>query len=169
MEERVLKPAQAALNKLCPYTFRYEKIRENPSNKRSPVKLLRFFPVKQPQFRDENLERKALIAQTSVSIINQQAVDYMIQTMGFELKEVQSNKELLQEATKLFPNLPEKLRDIQNRRRLGNKDKGWIINSIKGIINDYKMQSGSCDAEMGRKVIMSRKSEYVADLFRANK
>lgn len=169
LEARVIKPAQKALDESCPYTFKYEKIRENPSNKRSPVKLLRIIPVKQSQFRDENLERKALLAQISVSIINQQAVDYMIQTMGFELKEVQSNKELLQKATKLIPNLPEKLRDIQNRRRLGNKDKGWIINSIKGIIEDIKKQSGSCEAETDRKVFLSRKSEYVADLFSVNK
>lgn len=166
LEERIIRPAKKALDELCPYTFKYEKIRENPSNKHSSVKLFRFIPVKQSQFRDENLERKALMAQTSVSMINQQAIDYMIQTMGFELKEVQSNKELLQEATRLIPNLPDKLRDIQNRRRLGNKDKGWIINALKGNIEDIK-KSGSCDVKPDKKGIITRNSGYIADLFSA--
>lgn len=45
LEERVIKPSQKALNDSCPYTFKYEKIRENPDNKRSPVKSLRITPV----------------------------------------------------------------------------------------------------------------------------
>ena len=36
-EERVLKPAKAALDESCPYTFNYVKVRENPNNKRSKV------------------------------------------------------------------------------------------------------------------------------------
>ena len=32
-EERVLKPAKAALDESCPYTFNYVKVRENPNNK----------------------------------------------------------------------------------------------------------------------------------------
>ena len=160
LEERIIRPSQKALNESCPYTFKYEKIRENPSNKRSSVKFFRFIPVKQSQFRDENLEKRSLMAQTSVSLINQQAVDYMIQTMGFELKEVQCNKELLLEATKLIPNLPDKLRDIQNRRRIGNKDKGWIINALKGNIVDIKKQSSTNATSID--------TGYVANLFDAN-
>ena len=30
-EERVLKPAKAALDESCPYTFNYVKVRENPN------------------------------------------------------------------------------------------------------------------------------------------
>ena len=53
-EERVLKPAKAALDESCPYTFNYVKVRENPNNKRSKVTGFRFYPVYQPQFRDED-------------------------------------------------------------------------------------------------------------------
>ena len=59
-EERVLKPAKAALDESCPYTFNYVKVRENPNNKRSKVTGFRFYPVYQPQFRDEELEGKEL-------------------------------------------------------------------------------------------------------------
>lgn len=162
LEARIIKPAQKALNESCPYSFKYEKIRENPRSQRSPVKLLRFIPIYQPQFRDESLEKKALVAKTSVSLINQQAVDYMIQTMGFELKEVQSNKELLEEATKRLPNILEDLRDIQNRRRLKGKEKGWIINALKGKIQDAKKEHDT------PKTIITNNG-YIADMFDANR
>lgn len=147
LEARILKPAQKALTESCPYSFKYEKIRENPRSQRSPVKLLRLTPVFQPQYRDPNLEKMTLLAKTSVSFINPKAVDYMIHTMGFELKEVQSNKELLEEATKLLPNFLEDLRDIQNRRRLKGKTKGWIINALKGKIQDIKEDSSELHTE----------------------
>lgn len=165
LEERVLLPAQKALNESCPYSFKYEKIRENPRSQRSPVKLLRFSPVYQPQYRDPNLEKKTLLAKTSVSQINQQAVDYMIHTMGFELKEVQSNKELLEEATKLLPNILEDLRDIQNRRRLKGKEKGWIINALKGKIQDIKEDS----SELHTETFSNRDSGYIANLYDINR
>ena len=165
LEERVIQPAQKALNESCPYSFKYEKIRENPRSQKSPVKLLRFIPIYQPQFRDESLEKKALVAKTSVSLINQQAVDYMIQTMGFELKEVQSNKELLEDATKLLPNILEDLRDIQNRRRLKGKEKGWIINALKGKIQDAKDEASGLNGEK----YSVRDSGYVANLFDVNR
>ena len=43
-EESVLKPAKAALDESCPYTFNYVKVRENPNNKRSKVTGFRFYP-----------------------------------------------------------------------------------------------------------------------------
>lgn len=69
-EERVLKPAKAALDESCPYTFNYVKVRENPNNKRSKVTGFRFYPVYQPQFRDEELEGKELIMWGSLKSIS---------------------------------------------------------------------------------------------------
>ena len=44
LEARVILPSKKYLDGSCPYTFLYEKIRENPNSQRSPVKLLRFKP-----------------------------------------------------------------------------------------------------------------------------
>ena len=60
-----MKPAKAALDESCPYTFNYVKVRENPNNKRSKVTGFRFYPVYQPQFRDEELEGKELQAKVT--------------------------------------------------------------------------------------------------------
>ena len=60
-----MKPAKAALDESCPYTFNYVKVRENPNNKRRKVTGFRFYPVYQPQFRDEELEGKELQAKVT--------------------------------------------------------------------------------------------------------
>lgn len=165
IEARIIKPSQKALDESCPYTFRYEKIRVNPNNIHSPVKLLRFTPVYQPQFRDENLEKKALMAKTPVSMISQQVYDYMIQVMGFELKELQPNKETLAEAIKHIPDLLEKLSGIQGRRRKTNGEVmgiGWVINALKDEIADAK-------EEKENKKSASINMGFIGDLFDANK
>lgn len=158
LEERVILPAQKALNESCPYTFKYEKIRENPTNKRSPVRLFCFKPVYQPEYRDKDLAKKSAIAKTSVSLINQEVYDYMMNTIGFNLEELQSNKTLIAEATEIIPNFTEKLRDIQNRCRLQNKTKGWIINAIRGEVDEAKKAARTSSS-------IPLNSGYIADLF----
>lgn len=165
LEERVIKPSQKALNDSCPYTFKYEKIRENPDNKRSPVKSLRITPVFQPQFRDKNLEKKVLIAKTSVSMINPQVYEYMTKTMGFMLSELQANKETLDNAVKYIPDILDKLNSLQGRRRQADgtiKEKGWIIAALKSEIDNAKKKQSSPKT-------ISIDTGYVASLFDANK
>jgi hypothetical protein len=165
LEERVIKPSQKALNDSCPYTFKYEKIRENPDNKRSPVKSLRITPVFQSQFRDKNLEKKVLIAKTSVSMINPQVYEYMTKTMGFMLSELQANKETLDNAVKYIPDILDKLNSLQGRRHQADgtiKEKGWIIAALKSEIDNAKKKLSSPKTT-------SIDTDYVASLFDANK
>ncbi len=165
LEERVLKPAQKALNGSCPYTFKYEKIRVNPKSDNSPVKLFRFIPVYQSQYRDENLEKKALLAKTSVSMLNPQVYEYMEKTMGFERNELQANKETLDNAIKYIPNIMDKLSSIQGRRRERDgttKPKGWVINALKSEIEIAKKEQDT------PKTVITNNG-YIADMFDANR
>ena len=164
LEERVIKPAQKALNDSCPLTFKYEKIRENPKSKRSPVKLLRFIPVSQPQYRDQKLEKKALLAKTSVSFLNPQVYDYLTKNMGFCLAELQPNKETLDDAIRYIPNIVEKLCSLQGRRRQRDgtvKGIGWVINALKSEIEIAKKE------QKAPNVLVCPGN--VADLFNAEK
>ncbi|MEO5093525.1 replication initiation protein, partial [Bacteroides ovatus] len=87
-EERVLKPAKAALDESCPYTFNYVKVRENPNNKRSKVTGFRFYPVYQPQFRDEELEGKELQAKVTARYqIDSHVYEYLRYSCGFTSEE----------------------------------------------------------------------------------
>ena len=164
LEERVIKPAQKALNESCPLTFKYEKVRENPNCKCSPVKLFRFIPVKQPQHRDQKLEKKALLAKTSVSFLNPQVYDYLTKNMGFCLTELQPNKETLDDAIRYIPNILDKLCSLQGRRRQRDgtvKGIGWVINALKSEIEIAKKE------QKAPNVLVCPGN--VADLFKAEK
>lgn len=165
LEARIIKPAQKALGESCPYTFKYAKIHKNPDNKTSPVIALKLIPVHQPQYHDENLEKKALIAKTSVSMINPQVYEYMTKTMGFMLSELQANKETLDNAVKYIPDILDKLNSLQGRRRQADgtiKEKGWIIAALKSEIDNAKKKQSSPKT-------ISIDTGYVASLFDANK
>lgn len=90
-EERVLK---AALDESCPYTFNYVKVCENPNNKRSKVTGFRFYPVYQPQFRDEKLEVKELQAKvTARHQIDSHVYEYLRYSCNFTSEEINRNTE----------------------------------------------------------------------------
>ena len=163
-EARIIKPAQKALTESCPYTFKYNKKRKNKDNKRSPVTSLELIPVKQPQHRDQKLEKKALLAKTSVSFLNPQVYDYLTKNMGFCLTELQPNKETLDDAIRYIPNILDKLCSLQGRRRQRDgtvKGIGWVINALKSEIEIAKKE------QRAPNVLVCPGN--VADLFNAEK
>ena len=91
-EERVLKPAKAALDESCPYFQLRESAKTN--NKRSKVTGFRFYPVYQPQFRDEELEGKELQAKVTARYqIDSHVYEYLRYSCGFTSEEINRNKE----------------------------------------------------------------------------
>lgn len=61
LENRVIKPAQKALNETCPWTFTYEKVRETKHPK-SKVIGFRFYPKEQKTLRDIELSELSLVS-----------------------------------------------------------------------------------------------------------
>ena len=136
-EERVLKPAKAALDESCPYTFNYVKVRENPNNKRSKVTGFRFYPVYQPQFRDEELEGKELQAKVTARYqIDSHVYEYLRYSCGFTSEEINRNKETFITAQEKITDLIGELALLNGKSREKNNPKGWIINALKGKIKD---------------------------------
>ena len=126
-EERVLKPAKAALDESCPYTFNYVKVRENPNNKRSKVTGFRFYPVYQPQFRDEELEVKELQAKvTARHQIDSHVYEYLRYSCGFTSEEINRNKETFITAQENITDLIRELAILNGKSREKNNPKGWI-------------------------------------------
>ena len=133
----MLRPVKRMLDETCPYTFTYEKLRENPNNCKSPVVGIELRPVYQTKFRDQELERVHLTAKVSIGFISPQVINYMKQQMGFDKNSLSPHKELLIKAVKLLPDVLGTLEDIQGRRRKNSgeiKGIGWVIQAIKGEV-----------------------------------
>ena len=144
LEERVLRPVKRMLDDTCPYTFTYEKLRQNPSNCKSPVVGFELIPVYQEKFRDQELERVHLTARVSLGFISPQVTNYMKHQMGFSKDNLNPHKELLIRAIKILPDIMKTLEDIQGRRRTKTgetKGIGWVIQAIRGEVSKAEKAS----------------------------
>ncbi len=150
LEERVLRPVKRMLDDTCPYTFTYEKIRQNPSNCKSPVVGFELIPVYQEKFRDQELERVHLTAKVSLGFISPQVTNYMKHQMGFSKDNLNPHKELLIRAIKILPDIMKTLEDIQGRRRTKTgetKGIGWVIQAIRGEVSKAEKASEKSSRE----------------------
>lgn len=137
LEARILKPVKKVLDELCPYSFTYEKVRQNANNKKSPVIGIVLHSQYRPQNRDQELERKQLLAQTSVGFHDPKAISYMKQQMGISLTELNPHKDLLDKASRILPDFIGTLEHINGKRRKKNGEvmgTGWIIKCIKNEV-----------------------------------
>jgi hypothetical protein len=150
LEERVLRPVKRMLDDTCPYTFTYEKLRQNPSNCKSPVVGFELIPVYQEKFRDQELERVHLTAKVSLGFISPQVTNYMKHQMGFSKDNLNPHKELLIRAVKILPDIMKTLEDIQGRRRTKTgetKGIGWVIQAIRGEVSKAEKASEKSSRE----------------------
>lgn len=139
LEERVLKPAQKALDETCPYTFTYEKIRENPNNIRSRVLKIRFRPVYQDQHRDQSLKGKTLQARVSGrNLIEQELYDYLTQQLQFTAEEVNRTKDTWIGAQEFLDDPILALSNLKGKAREAMRPKAYMVGAIRGMVNDAK-------------------------------
>jgi hypothetical protein len=136
-EMRVLVPSQQQLNEHCPYSFTFEKVRENADNNRSPVIGYRFFPVYLPSNRDAELEKRKLLSQISVAAIPDEALHYL-HDLAFTEDEIKRNKPTLLAACELF-DVVEFLSQVSGRARRAKNPKGYVINAIKKAIKEHNV------------------------------
>lgn len=133
-EMRVLQPSRQQLDEHCPYSFTFEKIRENAANKRSHVIGYRLFPIYLPQNRDSELEKRKLLSQISVAALPDEAWHYLAQ-IGFTNDEIKRNKATLLAASEQF-DLVEFLSEIVGRARVAKNPKGYLVNSLKKALKE---------------------------------
>lgn len=138
LEERVIKPAQKALDESCPYTFTYSKIKQNPLNKRSRVTGFTFTAKYQPQFRDEALESKVLQAKVSASFaIRPEIYNYLRQQCGFSASDLNNTKEIWLQAQDVFEDPLLEIAMLKAKAREAKKTpQAFIVAYIKGKISD---------------------------------
>lgn len=149
LENRVIKPAKKALDESCPYTFTYEKVRENPNSKRSPVIGFRFYSVYQSQFRDPELEKNSLMARVSPRfLVGEDIYRYLKDNFDYTQESLRSNKKIIHEWQELEKDPLGWL--SQRRRAAHDSDHGpiaYICGAMKRRIAELKAQQNSTSEE----------------------
>ena len=126
---KVIIPAKKELDEKSPYTFKYEKL----INGRKTTGI-RFIPIYQPQFEDENLKKMKLNKQISNRwFIPKNIEEYLKYNFDFSDKELKNNLNLFEN---LYNNLSEEhlldfLVELREPSAYADNRKGFIIGALK--------------------------------------
>lgn len=128
----VIEPAKKELDEKSPYTFNYKT-----NKKGRAYHSITFIPIYQPQFRNDDLERKELQKQVSPGmILGRQSTDYLKHSFDFTTAEIKQNIEIFTQASKKF-DLIEFLSKVKPRANRANNPKGYVIASIKSQLKNF--------------------------------
>ena len=126
---KVVVPAKKELDKCSPYTFHYEPIKTGRA-----ITSIRFIPIYQPQFEDDDLKRQRLNKQISNRwFIPKNIEDYLTHNFEFTNKELKNNLNLFES---LYNNLTEEvlldfLAEIREPSSYADNRKAFVIGALK--------------------------------------
>lgn len=136
IDERVLKPVQKALDETCPWSFRYEKIRENPDKKTSKVIGFRFFPTYIDKNRDPKLAKLELEHKVGTGMINETIKGFLVYTCGYSIKELNRTRQVWLECQELIDY--QAMSEAWRKSREANYPKAYFVSTIRGMVEDAK-------------------------------
>jgi len=139
---KVIIPAKKELDKSSPYTFNYEQIKMGRK-----ITGIRFIPIYQPQFEDDEIKKQRLNKQISNRwFIPKNVEDYLKYNFDYTDKELKNNLNLFE---KLYNNLSEEslldfLSELREPSAYASNRKAFIIGALKKkmeqIIEDKYMK-----------------------------
>lgn len=89
---RIIEPTKKELDNCSPYTFNFETIKEGKK-----ITGIRFIPIYQPQFEDEEIKKQRLNKEMSNRwYISKNIEDYLIHNFEFTKKELNNNLNLFE-------------------------------------------------------------------------
>ena len=123
----VIEPAKAELNAKSPCTFTYTTTKHGRK-----ITGFTFFPVQQPEHRDQELEKAELQKKVSPGWeLTRPFVLYLKEQYEFTTQEIQQHIDLFSAAQNKFDDVMLFMAKVKARaNRAGNK-KGYLINAIK--------------------------------------
>ena len=129
----VINIAKKELDRCSPYTFDY-----TPKKRGRAYHSILFIPKYQPQFRDEDLEKKELSKRSNISwYLTRNEKNYLIQNIGFSEKGIKNNAVLIErvKALKIKQriNFIDFLSTIKDRalRSDAHNIQGYVISALK--------------------------------------
>lgn len=122
----VLDKAKKELDAKSPYTFTYSVIKEGRK-----YSSIRFFPVYQPQHRDDKLERIDLQKRVALSWdLSKNVINYLKHGFEFNTKEIKQHIDLFKKAEQEIDFI-QFMSMIKPKANRANNPKGYLINAIK--------------------------------------
>lgn len=129
----VVEPAKKELTEKSPYSFEYGVNKQGKQ-----FHSITFYPVAIPRNRDEAIERKSLQKQISLSWTLDKVEREYLHDMGFSDRQIRSNLDTILDAKKMFPDFMFELSILKGKMRDKKNPQGWVINALKGKIQDVK-------------------------------
>jgi plasmid replication initiation protein len=131
----VIDPAKKELDKNSPYSFEYKPLKTGRK-----ITAIKFYPVYQPQNRDNSIEGRKLQKRTSLNWdLDKIIINYLKENYIFSEEEIKNNRELFTAAQNkkdfdLLYFLSEQKRNAASKKN----PKGWIVNAIKKQIGEIE-------------------------------
>lgn len=133
---RVIEPAKQVLDETCPWSFKYEKIQENPGRKTSKVVGFRFYPTYIDKNRDPELAKIELTRKTGTFAIDKEILNFLQYTCGYTVEEINKNRNLWLDAQEALD--PAELSNAWGKCRVKNDPKAYFIAKVRGMLSDQK-------------------------------
>jgi len=128
----VFEKAKTELDKRAPYSFDYVPLKTGKK-----ITSIRFKPYYIAKNRDMDLEGLELAKQVNLSWYFDPAIrDYLLNNLFFTSDEIKRNIDLFRLAHENIPDLLILLSQMNEKKREKTNYKGWIINTLKGKLQD---------------------------------
>lgn len=144
IEGKVLDMAKKDLDAKAPYSFTYERI-EVKSRGRGGKKTIgwRLFPYFIHKNRNHALEMKDIAAQLPAGgrfggCLDPNVYDTLLNEFHWEKSSINANKQTLLKAQETIPNFKGNLRTLCKRSQNKAKSIGWVIGTLKNMIEEYE-------------------------------
>jgi len=129
----VVEPAKKELDEKSPYSFEFVINKQGKQ-----FHSITFYPVAVPKNRDEQVERKSLQKQISLSWMLDKIERKYLNDMGFSDRQIKNNLDTIIEAKRLLPDFMFELSILKGKMRDKKNPQGWVINALKGKIKDIR-------------------------------
>lgn len=134
--KRVVFPAKKELDEKSPYTFVYKELKTGRK-----ITSLQFIPIYQPGKEDIVLKSKKLGKEISTRFYLEPIdKEYLMAQYNFTEKEIKNNCDLFEDLYQVLEKgeLLDKLTEIRRFASESSNIKGYVIKSLKTLLNDKK-------------------------------
>lgn len=138
---KVVEPAKKELDKHSPYTFIYKPLKTGRK-----ITSLQFIPIFQPGKENIPLKSKKLGAEISTRFyLEPTDKEYLKAQFNFTEKEIKNNCDLFEELYQILEKgeLIDKLVEIRRYASETGNPKGYVIKSLKTLLNERKTTKNS--------------------------